>query len=115
MSEYKPDRWVVLKFQTADQRTTYKVLGSWGGSYLHGQSWKLNSGCVRAEQDGSCLLFHGHSGSVYRCPLNSYGMTSYAMQILASWQRQFDEDTAGNTLMLMPEDTNFLAIDYQQS
>jgi hypothetical protein len=37
------------------------------------------------------------------------------MQILASWQRQFDEDTAGNTLMLMPEDTNFLAIDYQQS
>jgi hypothetical protein len=42
-------------------------------------------------------------------------MTSYAMQILANWKLKFDEDDAGNTLTLMPEDTNFLAIDYQQS
>lgn len=110
MSEYTPDKWVMLKIESNGQ-TTYKILASWGGSYLHGQSWKLNSGVTKIEEDGSCYLFHGYSGSVYRCRKQSYGMTGYTMQILANFQKEVDE-AEGVSLTLMPEEQNFMEIDY---
>lgn len=110
MSEYNPDKWVMLKI-THNGESTYKVLASWGGSYLHGQSWKLNSGCTKIEEDGQCYLFHGHSGSVYRCHKEMYGMTGYTHGVLASFQKQADE-TEGLELEMLPEDTNFMEINY---
>ena len=71
-----PDRWVVLKiFSVSDGTFWYKVLGSWYGGYLHGNSWRLNSGIervVKASKD--TFLFYGVSGSCYECRINNYGM-----------------------------------------
>jgi hypothetical protein len=110
MTTYNPDKFVVLKF-TTPKYTVYKVLGSWGGSYLHGQSWKLNSGVTKVELDGDYYLFSGYSGSVYRCHKSSYGMTSYAMQIYTGFLNDVEKEE-GVTLELMPEETNWLELDY---
>ena len=70
-----PDKWVVLKIFSVSYGTFYRVLGSWYGGYLHGNSWRLNSGIervVKASKD--TFLFYGVSGSCYECRINNYGM-----------------------------------------
>jgi hypothetical protein len=75
MTEYNPNCWVVLQMTHKDG-VIYKVLGGWDGSYLNGDSWRLNSGIVKAEYDiGNDLWkFYGSSGSVYNCSPITYGL-----------------------------------------
>jgi len=44
MSDYYPDRWVVVKI---GEENLYKVFACWYGGYARGDSWKLNSGITR--------------------------------------------------------------------
>ena len=112
MSNYKPDKWVMIKFISEGQ-ATYKVLAGWGGSYTHGQSWKLNSGVTKVEEDGDYYLFSGYSGSVYKCHKKGYGWTSYMMQVFNSFEEQVD--TNDNVRMeLLPEETNFMELHYEE-
>lgn len=110
MSEYNPDKWVMLKIETNGQ-TIYKILASWYGGFAKGDSWKLNSGVVKIEEDGDLYRFHGSSGSVYQCHKEMYGMSAYTMGILSNFQKQV-EDIDNVTLELMTADTNFMEIDY---
>lgn len=110
MSEYNPDCWVMLKF-THGETPVYKVLASWYGGYARGDTWQLNSGVVRVEEDGQCYVFHGASGSVYRCHKSTYGMSMFTRGILANFQADIEEANAV-TLDLLPEETNFMEIDY---
>ena len=41
-----PDKWLVLKIGDL-----YKVYGTWYGGYLGSDSWKINSGIVKVEED----------------------------------------------------------------
>ena len=68
-----PDKWVVLKITSQPDSHYYKVLAGWNGSYLEGQRWRLNSGICRVERDGDYYLFHGDSGSIYKCHVKAYG------------------------------------------
>jgi len=110
MNNYVPDRWVMLKI-TSPEMTTYKILAGWSGSYLHGQSWKLNSGCHKVEEDGDYFLFSGYSGSIYQCHKKAYGMNVTTAQILASFKSQV-ADNPNVTIEMLPEETNFMEIDY---
>lgn len=112
MSEYTPDKWVMLKFNHNGQQT-YKILATFYGGYTSGDSWKLNSGVTKIEEDGQCYLFSGYSGSVYRCHKQAYGMGGYTSGVFASFQKQVDE-AEGVTMELLPEETNFLAINYTE-
>lgn len=110
MSEYNPDRWVMIKFVSEGQ-TTYKVLAGWGGSYLHGASWKLNSGVTKVEIDGDYYMFSGYSGSVYRCHKNSYGTIGITAQIYNGFQEKVD--ASDNVSMeMLPEETNWMELNY---
>lgn len=87
---YTPDRWVILKITTYDHLTyttkvIYKVFAGWLGSYTQGQSWKLNSGIDRVEQDDKFYLFYGHSGSVYQCYKSYNAMSVYMAEILENF------------------------------
>ena len=75
---HTPDRWVIV-----EQGDIYKVFASFSGGYLDGDSWSLNSGIKDVEIDGDYFLFHGESGSVYRCHKDSYGTTGYGAFVLA--------------------------------
>lgn len=72
MSEYRPDKWVILKISEGE-KSLLKVLAGWSGSYLEGQSWKVNSGVNKCETDENHFLLHGYSGSVYKCHKKAYG------------------------------------------
>jgi hypothetical protein len=109
MSDYTPDTWAMLKF-THEGKTFYKVLAGWGGSYLYGASWKLNSGVTKVETDGDYYLFSGYSGSVYQCHKNGYGLSGYTAGILQNFQDQV-KDTE-TTIELMPEETDWSTLDF---
>ena len=72
MTTHNPDNWVVLKVTSKEDGTVYKVLAGWSGSYMNGSSWQLNSGIVKVEEAGNYFLFHGSSGSIYKCHKEQY-------------------------------------------
>lgn len=81
----EPDRWAILK-----AGDSYRVFAMWCGGYLDGDSWRINSGIERSERDGAFLVFHGASGSVYRCHEDGYGLTAYGASVLASLGESVD-------------------------
>lgn len=98
MNTYTPNLWVVLKIGDI-----YKVFGSWYGGYLHGDSWRLNSGIKEVKIDGNKIEFHGHSGSVYEC-LNhesAYGTSGYSGGVLADLLEKH------GTITVLPFETNW--------
>jgi hypothetical protein len=74
MNRYTPDSWELVKITGTDPH--YRVFGSWSGGYLDGDSWRLNSGIVMVEEEDDYYLFHGHTGSVYQCHKETYGIRS---------------------------------------
>ena len=109
MSEYSPDRWVVVKIVTPKERL-YKVFACWYGGYAGSDSWKLNSGITRATFQNDCYEFDGHSGSVYTCRKGAYGTNGYGGGVLGGF---IDKAASqGATIEIMPEDTDWTALDY---
>ena len=90
MSDYCPDRWVVLEFKSGDL-ITRKVFGGWYGGYTGGDSWKLNSGITEVRVKDGVYEFDGYSGSTYVCHENNHGMSGFQMGILAGWIKQAAE------------------------
>lgn len=80
--EYSPDKWILLKIKTKKE-TIYKVLAGWSGSYLEGQSWRMNSGITKVTKKDQHYLFEGHSGSIYKCHKNGYGTNMITGGVLA--------------------------------
>lgn len=96
-----PERWVILKLPNS----YYKVFGTWGGGYLDGDRWKLNSGIEKVEQDADYYYFIGVSGSCYKCHKKGYGTaTAYGLWILNKIIEQ------GNGQIELMEDCNNWAI-----
>ena len=110
MSDYYPDRWVMLKI-TNKGNPVYKILAGWHGGYANGDSWKLNSGVVRIEENDHNYLFHGSSGSVYCCIKSAYSLSGYTASIL----NNFQESVKGTdtTIEVLPAETNFMEIPYE--
>jgi hypothetical protein len=107
VSYYRPDCWVVLKLPQG-----YKVLGGWGGGYLYGSSWRLNSGITHVDiqhdwKDDEWFVFYGHSGSEYWCHPQTYmmkmPMVGIYNQLLEKYPGQVE---------LMPEDTDWMKVDW---
>ena len=72
-----PDRWIVVTTPEVD-----KVLMGWSGGYLDSDYWRINSGITRVDDEGDAYVFHGLSGSAYRCYKTRYGCTGLSGQIL---------------------------------
>lgn len=90
MSEYTPDRWVVLELVTPKE-TIRKVFAGWYGGYLGSDSWKLNSGITDIREQDDLFAFDGYSGSTYFCHRNGYGMSGYMHSVLTSWLNQAEQ------------------------
>lgn len=103
MSEYTPNYWQVIKIQQAqDEQPCYKVLAGYSGSYLHGQSWTLNSGIVSFDMGAGLVHFHGTSGSIYRCNLKNEGANSYLYSIYSDLQEK--AQSVGASFEILPFD-----------
>lgn len=91
MSEYNPDKWVIVELKTPKE-TLYKVLASWYGGYLDGDSWKLSSGIQNVTRIENGYAFHNFSGSVYNCHKEAYGMSMYTSGIYTSFEKQNSDE-----------------------
>lgn len=85
---YYPDSWVILEIKGDDPH--YRVLGGWSGGYLHGDSWRLNSGITRHEFDGDYWYFYGSSGSCYLCYLDSYGLRKSTIGVWKTLKEKYN-------------------------
>lgn len=90
MSEYTPDRWVVVEM-VSEKETILKVFAGWYGGFTGSDSWQLNSGIAKVRQKDQVFEFDGYSGSIYYCHKNSYGMSGYMASVLSGWQKKFAE------------------------
>jgi len=110
MSDYFPDRWVVIKV-TSPEVKLYRVFACWYGGYAGSDSWKINSGIVKAVPIENGYSFEGYSGSAYKCSKETYGTNFYGGSVLAKLIE--DGAKADITIEVMPEDTNFTELDYE--
>ena len=111
MSEYIPDKWVVVKISRDNVETIYKVFACWYGGWAGSDSWKLNSGITKAIFGGEVYSFEGSSGSVYECHKNLYGTNMYGQGVLNNMITNAAK--SGVTIEIMPEDTNWLELKYE--
>jgi len=82
MREYEPYKWELLKFNDG-KNTWYKVLGSWVGGYLDGDSWRLSSVVDKIDEDSDFYIMFNSSGSLYRCGKEGRGLTAYTSSIVS--------------------------------
>ena len=111
MSDYNPDKWVVVKIIGKDTPPVHKVFACWYGGYLDGDSWKLNSGITAVKENGDYYFFDGSSGSCYACRKGSYGTNLYGQGVLNNLIDKIER--AGGSCSILPEETNWLEINYE--
>lgn len=111
MSDYTPDKWVVVKITGNEYPTYYKVFACWYGGYAGSDSWKLNSGITKVTYKENVFYFEGSSGSVYECHANCYGTNMYGMSVLSNMIEKSAKH--GVTIEIMPEETIFTEIEYE--
>jgi len=112
MSEYCPDKWLVVKISSDQyQQPVHKVFACWYGGYLGSDSWKLNSGITKATFDKNVYSFEGSSGSVYSCYKDNYGTNGYGSDVLSNIIAKAGMN--GITIEILPEETNWLEINYE--
>lgn len=107
---YNPDKWVIVKITDKEDKTHYRVFGSWYGGYLGSDSWRMNSGINGASREDDVYSFYGNSGSEYRCHNKTYGTSGYGGGVLKQMIDQHKE--ADVTVTVMPEHTNWLTLDW---
>ena len=111
MSQYRPDKWVVVKITSEKYPPVYKVFACWYGGYTGSDSWKLNSGITKATLEGFVYSFEGSSGSVYECHKDCYGMNMYGGGVLMNMRSEAKD--RGITIDIMDDDTNWLDLKYE--
>lgn len=109
MSDYSPDRWLVVRIVTPKERL-YKVFATWSGGYTGSDSWKMNSGITQARLVNDHWEFSGYSGSVYSCHKDAYGTNGYGGNVLQTFIDQAPSQDA--TIEVMPESTDWDTLDY---
>lgn len=102
MNDYHPDNWVVIKFPDH-----YRLLAGWSGGYATGDSWRMNSGITNMELDGDVYRVRGVTGSWYVCHKDSYCLRKNNAYI---WKQLSDKH--GDKVSLMPEDTDWINMDW---
>ena len=91
MSQYKPDRWVIVELKYNDsEEVTRKILSSWYGGYAGSDSWRLSSGITEIVDADTHYEIHNESGSVYLCNKQSQGMSGYTAGIFESFVKDLE-------------------------
>jgi hypothetical protein len=111
MSVYNPDAWIMVKLIPTDEskQPHYRIFATWRGSYLTGDSWKMNSGVTEVKDKGEYYEFYGSSGSVYECHKKLYGMSAYSSSVLARLTRDATETLS---IEQLDADADFMNLDY---
>ena len=108
----KPDAWLIVKI-TGEGEVIHKVVMGWSGGYLHGNSWRVNSGIKGVEYENGFYKFLGFSGSVYDCHENAYGQK--VCNSLGLQQIIRACELSNSEYEILDEDTDWLNYTYSQN
>jgi hypothetical protein len=111
MSDYRPDKWVMVKIDGNDHPTIYKIFACWYGGYAGSDSWKLNSGVTRVSKTGYVYSFDGSSGSVYECHESAYGTNMYGGGVLDGMIKRAADN--GIKIEILDETVDFMNLTYE--
>ena len=103
---YTPDNWVILFINKGDPH--YRILAGWSGGYLYGNSWRMNSGIVKATEEDDMYVFWGSSGSKYAGRKGSYMLRMNTASIYKKLQDRHGEDA----VTMLPEETDWVNFDW---
>lgn len=92
MSEYIPDRWVILNITSDTDPPIRRVFAGWTGGYLDSDRWKASSGITNITEYEDRYEIDNYSGSRYICYKSAYGMTGYMGAVYSSWIKQMYSD-----------------------
>ena len=111
MSDYTPDKWLMVKLTNKDNKSHYRIFACWYGGYTGSDSWKLNSGVTKITEDARSYYFEGSSGSVYQCNKLAYGTSGYGAGVLNTLIEESKEILI--EIEILPEETNFMELTYE--
>jgi hypothetical protein len=95
MSNYTPDRWVVIEVNSPEHGKIRKILGSWYGGWAGSDSWRMNSGIEQVIDQGDYYDVIGWSGSVYKCYKGAEGMSGYTTTVYEDYKKKLEENGMG--------------------
>lgn len=104
MSNTCPDKWVIVEFTSEKHGTFKKILSSWFGGYLGGDSWNLSSPICKINEKDTYFEILTES-STYICYKNSYGMTSYTYRV---YNNILDAAKTKNTTLTLIDEKSLL-------
>jgi hypothetical protein len=111
MSEYTPDKWLIVKItDTNKSESHYRIFACWYGGYLGSDSWKMNSGITKVTESDGCYEFEGSSGSVYICRKGAYGASGYGSNVLSNLIEKSAEQ--GTLIAVLEENVNVMELEY---
>ena len=87
MSEYTPDKWVIIEIDHEGVKIQ-KILSSWYGGWAGSDSWRLSSGITEVEELEDSYIIKNESGSVYTCYKVRYGMSFHTRGVLEDFKKQ---------------------------
>lgn len=111
MSEYTPDRWMLVKLTNSKNESHYRVFACWYGGYAGSDSWELNSGITKVTEKDDYYFFDGSSGSTYICRKGTYGASSYGYSVLSNLIEESVNE--GVLIAALGEDVNPMELVYE--
>lgn len=90
MSNYTPDKWVVIRLTSKNDQVD-KILSGWYGGYLGGDSWRLSSGITKIEDCGDTWKVHNESGSVYTLIKAAHGTSGLTGSVYANLENNQEQ------------------------
>lgn len=102
---YTCDNWIVIFLNGGDPH--YRLLTGTSGGYTTGDSWRMNSGITKVEEDDHYYYFHGSSGSCYSCHKDAYGLRMNNAYI---WNQL--QELHGDKVKMLDENTNWMEHDW---
>ena len=102
---YTCDNWVVVFMNDGDPH--YRLLVGTSGGYTTGDSWRMNSGITKVDEDDRYYYFYGSSGSCYKCHKEAYCLRMNNAHVWNALQERH-----GDKVEMMSEDTDWMNRDW---
>ena len=100
MSDYTPDRWVIVRITSHKHPTIDKIVGSWYGGYAGSDEWRMSSGICKVISQDDHYEVHNYSGSVYMLFKGAEGTSAYTGSVLNNMATQIEESGEGMMRMI---------------
>jgi hypothetical protein len=95
MSDYTPDRWMIVRITGKNHPTIDKVVGSWYGGFGGSDSWRMSSGIMKVVPQDDHYEVHNYSGSIYKLFKGAEGSSMHTGYVFKNMAKELEESGEG--------------------